>query len=297
MEFVAGRDYLVAPESRVLRLPDGSRIPFRTQAALYPPRGSPQSIAEAAGGRSNLFWSEGHVFHDLQVRVEYEHESRWSGTRPREADKELSRSIARLRRREAFRLVVLGDSISEGYNASGFVRAAPHQPPYAELVAERLRTHGNQSVILHNLSVAGKSTPWGLEQIPAVVREAPDLVVLAFGMNDASGRRSPTEFAANIRKMIEQARAGLPECEFILVASMVGNPEWSHSAPDLYPRYREELRKLQGPGVAVADLTTLWLDLLERKRFTDLTGNGVNHPNDYGHRLYAGMILGLLGRD
>ena len=44
----------------------------------------------------------------------------------------------------------------------------------------------------------------------------------------------------------------------------------------------------------MADLTTLWGELLERKRDCDLTGNGVNHPNDFGHRVYAQAILGLL---
>jgi hypothetical protein len=50
---------------------------------------------------------------------------------------------------------------------------------------------------------------------------------------------------------------------------------------------------LQGPGVAVADLTSFWSVFLERKRFDDLTGNGVNHPNDFGHRVYAQVLLSL----
>jgi hypothetical protein len=41
-------------------------------------------------------------------------------------------------------------------------------------------------------------------------------------------------------------------------------------------------------------MTSLWADLLKRKAWHDLTGNGVNHPNDFGHRLYAQVILGLL---
>jgi hypothetical protein len=32
----------------------------------------------------------------------------------------------------------------------------------------------------------------------------------------------------------------------------------------------------------------------ESRHFVDVTGNGVNHPNDYGHRLYAQAILALL---
>ena len=36
-----------------------------------------------------------------------------------------------------------------------------------------------------------------------------------------------------------------------------------------------------------------WRKLLERKDFYDLTGNGVNHPNDYGHRVYATVLAAL----
>jgi hypothetical protein len=46
-------------------------------------------------------------------------------------------------------------------------------------------------------------------------------------------------------------------------------------------------------GIAVADVTSLWTKALERKTFYDLTGNGVNHPNDFGHRLYAHVLIEL----
>ena len=49
-----------------------------------------------------------------------------------------------------------------------------------------------------------------------------------------------------------------------------------------------------GSGVALADVQKVWKKLLERKDFYDLSGNGVNHPNDYGHRVYASVIFQLL---
>jgi len=33
--------------------------------------------------------------------------------------------------------------------------------------------------------------------------------------------------------------------------------------------------------------------MLEHKHDFDLTGNGLNHPNDFGHRLYAQTLLSL----
>ena len=34
--------------------------------------------------------------------------------------------------------------------------------------------------------------------------------------------------------------------------------------------------------------------LHSRKRFIDTTGNHVNHPNDFFHRLYAQYLCGML---
>jgi hypothetical protein len=32
-----------------------------------------------------------------------------------------------------------------------------------------------------------------------------------------------------------------------------------------------------------------------RKTYLSLTGNGLNHPNDFGHRLYADVVLAVIG--
>jgi lysophospholipase L1-like esterase len=135
--------------------------------------------------------------------------------------------------------------------------------------------------------------PWGIEQAPLVAEKKPDLVIIAFGMNDASGRVAPADFKGNIQKIMDAIKAAHPPVSFIVVSTMLGNGEWKHAVPELYPQYRDALMPLQGPGVAVADLTSFWSVFLERKRFDDLTGNGVNHPNDFGHRVYAQVLLSL----
>ena len=37
-----------------------------------------------------------------------------------------------------------------------------------------------------------------------------------------------------------------------------------------------------------------WSGFLELKKDWDQSGNGVNHPNDFGHRVYAQVIFTLL---
>ena len=62
----------------------------------------------------------------------------------------------------------------------------------------------------------------------------------------------------------------------------------------MFSKYRDELKKLAGEGVALADVTAVWEMMLKNKHDLDLTGNGLNHPNDFGHRLYAQVILSIL---
>jgi acyl-CoA thioesterase I len=294
-EFVEGKDFVFDKGTNSLTLPAGSKIPFKNRADMYPPKGAPQSIGSAKDGKSNLFFSEGHVFHDLQTVVSYTHKGgEWTGVTPAFAGDKLPNTIAKLKKKERLSLVVFGDSISNGYNASKHVKAPPFQPIYGELVAEKLKQFYGAEIAFTNPSVAGWSTGNGNQNIAKVIDVKPDLVLLAFGMNDASGRLAPDKYAAAIQKMMDAVKQAQPTAEFILVATMTGNPEWSAASPELYPKYRDELAKLCKDGVVLADVTSVWTEMLKKKKFADLTGNGVNHPNDFGHRIYAQVVSSLL---
>lgn len=283
-------DFTLEADGRTLTLPQDSAIPTLPETALYPPPGAPNAIPYRLGGDRWLLFSESTLFAEQQMRVTYRHPG-WNGPVPHSPG--LPRTLERLGT-GGLSLVLFGDSISAGANATKLYRIAPHQPPYGDLVAERLREAYAAEVAYTNLSVGGMDSAWGVRQIDAVVAHRPDLVILAWGMNDASGGRSPTEFAANVRAQMDAVRAARPACDVVLVATMWGNPEWVAARPDLYPAYRDALAGLVEPGVALADLTTLWGWMLERKRFVDLTGNGVNHPNDFGHRLYADVVTAAI---
>ena len=199
-----------------------------------------------------------------------------------------------LKAKKPLKLVVLGDSISAGYNASGMTQVAPGTPPYPALVASGLERVFGSPVTLANLSVGGMGVVWGVGRAPAVAEERPDLVVVAFGMNDTSMPRA--EWADAIEKLVAAVRQGAPEAEFILVSPMCGNPQWEKMRDEVFLEFRESLGALKGPGVAVADVTSIWLELAKRKPYWDYTGNGLNHPNDFGHRLYAQVILALFAK-
>jgi acyl-CoA thioesterase I len=294
-----GRDFTWKPGSRTIELTARSRIPFKTRAEMYPDLTAQNSIAQSKThpGKA-LFFAEGRPFHDMQVVAEYETDERWTGFVPERSGRFLPRTVARLRSRQPIRLVVLGDSISTGANASAFIRDEPFTPAYPQLVTRGLEALGASRVTLMNLSVGGMTSSWGVTRIPEVIVDKPDLLIIAFGMNDAlrldSGGVLPERYAQNMREMISTTRQALPNCEIILVATMLGNPDWYFLEQSRFGAFREVLRKLEGPGVAVADITSFWADLLQRKSFDDLTGNGLNHPNDFGHEVYSQVILQAL---
>ena len=294
LTYELGRDFTWSAGSRAIVLTKDSRIPCKTASELHPAPGSPNSYDGFRDGKSHLLYAQGRFFHDLQTVANYPAAEAWTGPKPALA-KELAHLRASLTAHAPLKIVVLGDSISTGLNASLTGDAAPRQPGYPGLVAQGLEKRFGSKVELKNLSLIGTGANWGLKQIPAVIAEAPDLVICAFGMNDASAHLAPEQFAATLREIVVQIRAARPECAAILVAPMCANPEWNKSSPELYPAYSAEMKKLAVPGCAIADVTTVWTTLLERKGPLDLSGNGLNHPNDFGHRIYADVVLELIG--
>jgi len=49
-----------------------------------------------------------------------------------------------------------------------------------------------------------------------------------------------------------------------------------------------------GEGIGMVDIHRVQLSLMERKRFVDMTGNNVNHPNDFMVRVYAQTVSAAL---
>ena len=75
---------------------------------------------------------------------------------------------------------------------------------------------------------------------------------------------------------------------------MLGTRDWTALHHELFPQYRDALADLCTPGIALADMTSIWTEMLKHKKDCDLTGNGVNHPNAFGHRVYAQVLSSLL---
>jgi acyl-CoA thioesterase I len=241
-----------------------------------------------------MLYGPGRWFHDRQIEVTYERKKyEWTNAAPAFAAKLLPKTIAKLKGGKSVTIGVSGDSITTGLDSSGSAKVAPNQPGYVELVAHELRLRTTAKITVENRAVAGWSVSAGLNDLGKLLEGKPDLILIAYGMNDV-GRRDPDWYGKTIDQMLAQIAASLPEAEVILVSTMVGNAEWVHTPREMFAPYRNQLAQRVREGVALADVTSLWLELLKNKHDLDLTGNGLNHPNDFGHRIYAQAVLALL---
>jgi acyl-CoA thioesterase-1 len=279
--YEAGKDYTWEKDSRTIRLTAHSSIPSKTPQEMRPGPGKPRSLGGVLHG-------EGRFFHDLQTLVSYSHNQSWADLV--KAQGTLPRSLQKLRSNEPFQVVTLGDSITEGYNASGFTKtqAPRNHPAYAEGFARLLDETFPAQVTLSNFGVAGRTAGWGLKQLDRVIAEKPDLVIIAFGMNDPV---SSEQFQRTNLEILTHLQKEIPQTDIIFVSGMNNNPDWRD--PTKIPGFREALKSIIRPNVILADITTPWEKLLTRKNFSDLSGNNVNHPNDFGHRLYAEVLFSI----
>ena len=205
----------------------------------------------------------------------------------------LPNTLDKLQKQKPIKILLFGDSIAEGYNASGKFNTAPNLPDWGTLIVEKLKRHYHSSITFVNTAIAGKNSEWGKETVAEnVTAHNPDLVIIAFGMNDGTGKMHPQQFKANIQEIIQQVKEKNENAEFILVTPMLPNPESFFTGTQA--EFKSVLEELKMPGIVLADMTEVHRELLKYKSYQDMTGNNINHPNDFLIRWYAQEIVGIL---
>jgi lysophospholipase L1-like esterase len=294
-QFELYREYQHSPGQKSLQFEQTDAIEPIRDADLFPPVDSPNSYKHRVGHPDqNLLYRPGRWFHDHNVEVTYRRDlTAQPLTNFAVIHGSLPKTRARLKAGEPITIGISGDSISTGLDASIKTAAPPFQPGYPELVVAQLHVLFESDITLNNRAVSGWSVANGVADLDALLAGKPNLIIVAYGMNDV-GRRDPQWFADQTRTLVDRIQTASPDTEIILVSPMLGNKEWIHTPREMFALYRDELKSLVSPGVAFADVTAVWELLLWNKHDLDLTGNGLNHPNDFGHRLYAQAVLQLL---
>ena len=291
-EFVEGSDWIY--DNGKIKLPSGSSAPFFTKDSLvFKTARTNWSLPGKIAG-TYVLYKEGY-FQSKQLAVTYQPESSrtWNGPIPVYADNLLVHSITKLKNQDTLKIVYYGDSITKGANVSGFQGVLPFMPLWTDLLTYNLATHYKTPVNSINLAVGGTFSQWGVENVSQVIFQKPDLTVIGFGMNDGGTAVIPAaQFQKNIRAIIDSVRKYNPDAEFILISTMLANP--NSIVDQIQESYKPFLDSLAGQGIVVADITGVHKELLKYKSYQDMTGNNVNHPNDYLARWYAQYLSGIL---
>lgn len=290
VEYVQGMDYTV--QNGCIVLTQNSRILTWRYLDYYPTAAIPGGTFEKTGVGFIAF-GEGDTFFKTQVAVTYRHSDRWQGVVPRNIGGTLQKTKCKLTNGEALTIVYYGDSIATGANSSN--AQAPFAPIWTTLVTQTLSADfSNPNITEINTAVGGTNAEWGAKNAKELVAAyKPDLVVIAFGMNDA--HTSNTKYTYNIAKIICAVRKANEDVEFILVSPMQANKEVKGFYGNQY-KFECVLRQFKcfDSGIAVAPVWRMHTYLLEKKRYYDMTGNNVNHPNDFLARVYAQTVAALL---
>lgn len=289
--YTEGKDYEV--KDGKLIIPEGSAI----KVMPY----SDYNISEDNGFKcvngGFLLFGEGSFFHRMQYEITYKHSDVWTGYVPCANPEKLPRTKSRLKNGEPFTLGFLGDSITVGANSSKLARISPNAPIWCEMIAERLTEVSGCEIEYINKAVGGTVSGWGNENVSELFKGTkPDLFVTAFGMNDATCKIPNETFIANIEAITEKVLKLNPECEFVFVSTTMPNPlaETFTGAHDSQEAILTELAGKYGSKADTARVTTIHKELLKKKRYHDMTGNNINHPNDFLARVYAQTVLEIL---
>jgi len=298
--YIEGVDFKT--EKNRIVLPERSSIPYLTEENtrgidIPPPyievKGMPNGDNEYVRVSENVFWTEGSLVYGHQICVTYFYDDK-------DADISLfgeygavcPKLLKRIKTGLPVSLIMLGDSVGEVCSASAKFSHPPYQPWFFRLFADGLREFTGIEVIEANFSVGGKTSAWGAEeeQIENCSRAKPNLLLLHFGINDC-WNVTANEFGRNIEKIYSGVKKDNPEAEILFLKAARTNP--SCYEEKVFRDFWAEADKLENKyeDFYTMDMFSWSLELLRTKKYMDITGNGINHPNDYLTRLYAMQLL------
>jgi len=204
----------------------------------------------------------------------------------------LAKTRAKLESGGPFKLIAFGDSISAGGEASD--ESLRFQNRYAESLAGRFP---KAKITVDTTATGGDNTVNGLARLEEkVLSRSPDLVLVGFGMNDHNrpdvGGIEPAQFRANLETMVNRIRERTG-ADVILLSTFPPNPKWAFGTGRMDQYAAATRAAAEATNVAYADVYSVWMKVIQRKDPESLLANNINHPNDFGHRLYFDVLRAI----
>lgn len=284
-EYEEGRDYTVTGGCIVRT--HGSRFPDFSQSVFYGKNPFDHELYAEWGNADYMLYA------DYTAEVDPQELTENIAVAQAKANGQYGALAAFLNRfrNKPLRICVFGDSISTGAEATEIGKAYFYG--FAREIDAKYNTESE--VLMH--AIGGESSESGRARYRDVLRDKADLMLLAYGMNDQNlhdGRFAtpPERYAENIQLITGEVSAAGTQA--VLISPCSPHPHWIHTSgkTDEYVAVLSELSK--SLHVPFADVYSLWQEELRYKSDDDLLHNGINHPSDYGHAIYAIALKCLL---
>ena len=236
---------------------------------------------------------------DHQIAITYRTTDTWKGYVPSNQIENLISYKKKIENREKINIVLYGDGICCGFDRGSMNDLDPHQPIWPQALIDGLRDSyaydKDEDVQLINVSESGMDSDLAYDNVEdRVFGHDPDLVILGFGMNDSV---EGYEYAKKTLKIIDKIRDRFPRCEFVLISTSLPNPE-VHTSPNFFDHYQKQysdaLKSITSRGIVLADVQSVYKEILKHKRYIDVTGNLLDHPNDFIYAVYAQVLYETL---
>jgi lysophospholipase L1-like esterase len=214
-------------------------------------------------------------------------------------------------------IVALGDSVTAGIFE---LQTYDFQAVYHARLKVALEARWPRCIFnVLNAGIGGDSAPGALARLGRdVIAHDPDLVTIAFGLNDSGGGEAGRErFAAALRDTVRQLRERTTADIVFLTPSFMNSRDAGeavapcHREAGLPARfaerqnagvlagYAEDIRAVAAESdCPVADVYAAWEALAASGiDTTAMLANGLNHPTRDAHRIPADLLMGLIAQD
>src|SRR5215471_7119806 len=169
------------------------------------------------------------------------------------------------------RILVLGDSISEGF------QLRPSEA-YPLLLAKKLDAAGLNFQVT-NASQSGGTTEGGLERLPAHLKRKIDIFILELGINDAFRGVPVDKIQNNLQQIVDKVKARNPSARVVIAGMQLPN----YAADDYVSAFGKMLADLTAKNGA--SLVPYLLDGVAGNPSLNLP-DGI-HPNAAGQKILA----------
>lgn len=191
-------------------------------------------------------------------------------------------------------IVFFGDSVTYGYGVD------TEKESFFSRIRNVMGSGMYGNVVAINAGVSGDDTSEALKRVTTgVTAHNPDIVVIAFGLNDCQNKAmTPEIFRANIVNMI----AGMPSRTRVVLATSntffdSGQSTWENLNKSLDP-FMDEIRALaRERNLPLIDVNDIWKDQLRMdQRHIETFYTDPTHPSAKGHGVIYEAYMNVLRR-